>query len=136
MHLLRVLQSTCHRRLVVLTAREIDLFTCSREPRAAPYGGYWWQQNFDQIGYTRNLVTNVQNPVIGGAMANTFLLADGLGIGTSLCEPDMVGTVKRIKVKEEQGCELILPSDAVTAPALEAGIDTGLWASTRCLLIR
>ena len=107
-----------------LMAREIDSLSRALEnparPLTAVIGG---SKISTKLGILENLVTNVQNLVIGGAMANTFLLADGLGIGTSLCEPDMVGTVKRIRVKaEEQGCELILPSDAVTAPALEAGI--------------
>ncbi len=107
-----------------LMALEIDALSRALEnparPLTAVIGG---SKISTKLGLLENLVTNVQNLVIGGAMANTFLLANDVGIGTSLCEPDMLGTVKRIQVKaKEQGCELILPSDAVTAPALEAGI--------------
>lgn len=109
-----------------LMAREIDALSGALEnparPLTAVIGG---SKISTKLGVLENLVTNVQNLVIGGAMANTFFLANGLGIGMSLCEPNMVDTVKRIQAEAAaQGCKLMLPSDAVTAPALEAGIVT------------
>ena len=107
-----------------LMAREIDALSAALEnparPLTAVIGG---SKISTKLGVLENLVTNVQNLVIGGAMANTFFLADGLDVGSSLCEPDMADTVKRIQAEAlAQGCELILPSDVVTAPALDAGI--------------
>lgn len=63
-----------------------------------------------------NLVTKVDALVIGGGMANTFLHAQGVGIGKSLAEKDMADTARRILDKAEQkSCAIILPVDAVVA---------------------
>lgn len=61
-----------------------------------------------------NLCSKVDTLVIGGAMANTFLLAQGKSIGTSLHEPDLVQTAKRILAHaQELGCTIVLPQDVV-----------------------
>lgn len=61
-----------------------------------------------------NLCSKVDTLVIGGAMANTFLLAQGKSIGTSLHEPDLVATAKRILAHaQELGCKIVLPQDVV-----------------------
>lgn len=61
-----------------------------------------------------NLCGKVDTLVIGGAMANTFLLAQGKAIGQSLHEPDLVATAMRILVHaEELGCRILLPRDVV-----------------------
>lgn len=61
-----------------------------------------------------HLCSKVDTLVIGGAMANTFLLAQGKSIGTSLHEPNLVDTAKRILAHAQtQGCEIVLPSDVV-----------------------
>ncbi len=63
-----------------------------------------------------NLIGKVQGLVIGGAMANTFLHAQGLSVGKSLVEKDMAGTARRIMEKaESKGCTIILPVDAIVA---------------------
>ena len=49
-----------------------------------------------KLALLENLVTKVNGLVLGGGMANTFLLAEGKSIGASLAEPAMVGTAKRI----------------------------------------
>ena len=55
-------------------------------------------------------------------MANTFLLADGISIGASLAEPDMVETARRIKdVAKAHDCTLILPVDVVVASEFKLG---------------
>jgi len=109
-----------------LMAREIEALSGALEnperPLTAVIGG---SKISTKLGVLENLVTRVQHLVIGGAMANTFLYADGLDVGASLCEPDMADTVKRIQAEAKvHGCNIVLPTDVVTAPALEAGIVT------------
>lgn len=68
-----------------------------------------------------NLIAKVDALVIGGAMANTFLFAQGVDIGMSLAEKDMAATALRILAKaEEASCAVILPVDAVVAFHFEA----------------
>ena len=63
-----------------------------------------------------NLIAKVEALVIGGGMANTFLHAQGVGIGKSLAEKEMSDTARRILDKTEaKGCAIILPVDAVVA---------------------
>jgi phosphoglycerate kinase len=63
-----------------------------------------------------NLISKVQALVIGGAMANTFLFAQGVKIGKSLAEKDMAETARRILAKaDDLNCAIILPVDAVVA---------------------
>ncbi len=75
-----------------------------------------------KIDLLENLVAKVDILVIGGGMANTFLAAQGIGVGKSLCEHDLAETAKRIMVKaEEAGCRIVLPVDAVVAREFKAG---------------
>ena len=68
-----------------------------------------------------NLISRVEALVIGGAMANTFLHAQGLGVGKSLVEKDMADTARRILDKAENGnCAIILPVDAIVASHFQA----------------
>src|SRR3546814_8269977 len=58
-------------------------------------------------------------------MANTFLNAMGVAIGGSLCEHDMADTARAILAKaKEEGCDVVLPVDAVVAPKLAPGVKT------------
>jgi phosphoglycerate kinase len=67
-------------------------------------------------------VERVDALVIGGGMANTFLLADGVAIGTSLAEPDLVDTARRIAAAADRaGHEIVLPVDVVVAAAFRQG---------------
>lgn len=67
----------------------------------------------------------VDRLAIGGAMANTFLFAQGRPVGRSLCEPDLVQTARDILYHAaDRGCSIILPDDAVTAEKLEPGVMT------------
>ncbi len=71
------------------------------------------------------IASKVDGLAIGGAMANTFLFAQGRPVGRSLCEPDLVGTARQILYKAaDRGCSIILPDDAVTAEKLEPGVVT------------
>jgi phosphoglycerate kinase len=67
----------------------------------------------------------VDKLAIGGAMANTFLFAQGRPVGRSLCERDMADTAHQILAEaERRGCDIILPDDAVTAEELKPGVVT------------
>ena len=75
----------------------------------------------------------VDRLAIGGAMANTFLYAQGRPVGRSLCEQDLADTARAILAEaQERGCEIILPEDAVTAEKLEPGVLTRTVGSTPC----
>jgi phosphoglycerate kinase len=68
-----------------------------------------------------NLVGRVEALVIGGAMANTFLHAQGIKVGKSLVEKDIADTARRILDKaESRHCAVILPVDAIVAFHFEA----------------
>ena len=80
-----------------------------------------------------NLVEKVDHLVIGGGMANTFLAAQGLGVGTSLCEHNMAETARQIMAKAQaMGCEILLPTDVVVARAFEAHAENSTVAATHC----
>src|SRR6202163_2195573 len=69
-----------------------------------------------KIELLENLVSKVDAMVIGGGMANTFLHAQGVGIGKSLAEKDLAATALRIIDKADAAnCAIILPVDAVVA---------------------
>src|SRR5579863_8220568 len=71
------------------------------------------------------MLQKVQVLVIGGAMANTLLLAQGRQVGRSLVERDMLVAAREILAKaREASCELVLPIDAVVANALKEGVPT------------
>ena len=74
-----------------------------------------------KLDLLENLITRVQALVIGGAMANTFLHAQGVNVQRSLAEKDMANTARRILGKaEDAGCTIILPVDAIIAFHFEA----------------
>jgi len=84
-----------------------------QKPVIAVVGGAKVSSKIDLL---QNLVTKVDALVIGGAMANTFLLAEGIGVGKSLAEQDMGDTVNVILAKAEKAnCAIIVPVDAVVA---------------------
>ena len=68
-----------------------------------------------------NLLDKVDALIIGGAMANTFLLAQGKKVGKSLAEADLVGTARDIMDKAKAAKrEIVLPVDVVVAEKFEA----------------
>lgn len=74
-----------------------------------------------KIDLLENLVSKVDALVIGGGMANTFLHAQGVNVGKSLCEKDLAPTAQRILEKAESAnCAIILPVDAIVAYHFEA----------------
>ena len=77
-----------------------------------------------KIDLLKNLVSKVDMLVIGGGMANTFLFARGYSVGKSLCERDLVDTVKEIEANANaSGCQILLPADVVAAKEFKAHAD-------------
>ena len=63
-----------------------------------------------------NLVDKVDQLIVGGGLANTFIAAAGLPVGKSLCEPDLLDTARKIVADAKaRGADIPLPSDVVTA---------------------
>jgi phosphoglycerate kinase len=90
-----------------------------RRPVAAVVGG---AKVSTKIPVLTNLSAKVDRLIIGGGMANTFLLAGGVEIGKSLAEPDLVATAKEIMhAAKARHCEIVLPQDVVVAERFEAG---------------
>lgn len=85
-------------------------------PVMAIVGGAKVSTKLELLG---NLVSKVDVLVIGGGMANTFLSARGLDVGTSLCEHDLVATAREI-VAKAAGCEIMLPIDVLAAKEFKA----------------
>ena len=84
-----------------------------KRPVVAIVGGAKVSTKLDLL---ENLITKVQGLVIGGAMANTFLHAQGMNVGKSLVEKDLADTARRILDKAERAsCAIILPVDATVA---------------------
>ncbi|SEK38175.1 phosphoglycerate kinase [Pacificibacter marinus] len=95
-----------------LSALEAALARPER-PVVAVVGGAKVSTKLELLG---NLVRKVDYLVIGGGMANTFLAAQGIDVGKSLCEHDLADTARDILKKAgEAGCEIILPTDVVIA---------------------
>jgi phosphoglycerate kinase len=91
-------------------------------PVIAIVGGAKVSTKLDLLG---NLSRKVDMLAIGGAMANTFLHALGRQVGNSLCEHDMADTARAVLAQAKaQGCEIVLPTDAVVAAQLKAGAPT------------
>ena len=90
-------------------------------PAAALVGG---AKVSTKITVLENLLPVVDQIIVGGGMANTFLLALGYDVGKSLAEPDFVDMAKTIMAKaEENNCEIVLPSDATCAKEFKAGAE-------------
>ena len=88
-------------------------------PVVAVVGGAKVSTKLDLLG---NLVTKVDHLVIGGGMANTFLVAQGVEVGKSLAERDMAATALEIIGKAKAaGCTIHLPVDVVVAREFKAG---------------
>jgi phosphoglycerate kinase len=89
-----------------------------QRPVAAIVGGAKISTKLELLG---NLMSKVNFLVIGGAMANTFLAAQGKPIGKSLSENDMLDTARGIlREAKVKGCELVLPVDVVVAEKFAA----------------
>ncbi|MBY0086960.1 phosphoglycerate kinase [Brevibacillus sp. M2.1A] len=75
----------------------------------------------DKIAVIENLLTKVDHLIIGGGMANTFLKAQGYGIGASLCEDDKLDLARTLMDQaKERGVQLLMPVDVVVADRFAA----------------
>ncbi|GGD50020.1 phosphoglycerate kinase [Erythrobacter arachoides] len=87
-------------------------------PVAAVVGG---AKVSTKLAVLEHLVEKVQHLIIGGGMANTFLAANGIAVGKSLCEHDLTDTVRRIiAAADAAGCTVHLPYDVVVAKEFAA----------------
>ncbi len=77
-----------------------------------------------KLNVLNNLVEKVDYLVLGGGMANTFLNAQGLDVGGSLCEKDMAAEAQAIMKKADaSGCEIILPVDCVVVRDIQVNAE-------------
>ncbi|MDG1519458.1 MAG: phosphoglycerate kinase [Yoonia sp.] len=130
-HAIATLRPSCAGRLMAqeLSALEAALGMPKR-PVVAVVGGAKVSTKLDLLG---NLVGKVDHLVIGGGMANTFLAAQGINVGNSLCEHDLADTARDILAKAETaGCEIILPRDIVVAHEFKACAENETLAPDAC----
>jgi phosphoglycerate kinase len=91
-----------------------------KRPVLALIGGAKVSTKLDLL---RFIISKVDMLAVGGAMANTFLFAEGREIGRSLCEHNMADSARQIQaLARERNCRMVLPEDVVVAPALEHGV--------------
>ena len=105
-----------------LLAKEMDYFNRAirnpERPFAAVVGG---AKVSSKLAALENMLERVDTMVIGGAMANTFLKSQGIDVGASLVEEDLLETsVTLITRAKERGVHLFLPVDAVAAETFDA----------------
>ena len=88
-----------------------DALETPKKPVIAIVGG---SKISTKLSVLNNLVKKVDYLFLGGGMANTFLVAQGVEVGKSLCERDMVDEAKTImQTAKDAGCEIVLPIDRV-----------------------
>jgi phosphoglycerate kinase len=101
-----------------------------RRPVCAVVGGAKVSSKLDLLG---NLVGRVDKLIIGGGMANTFLHAQGIKVGKSLCEKDLAPTALDILAKAKAAkCKVLLPVDAVVAGEFKANARHQVVDVTAC----
>jgi phosphoglycerate kinase len=109
----------------LLMEREIralsSLLEKPKRPFAAILGG---AKVSDKIGVIDHLLTRIDLLILGGGMANTFLLAQGKSVGKSLAEHDRVDDARRIlAAAEKAGIQVLLPVDVVIAKEVTRGTE-------------
>ena len=109
----------------LLMEREVEMLSklleAPERPFAAILGG---AKVSDKIGVIDRLLTMVDMLILGGGMANTFLLAQGKPIGKSLAEPDRVDDARRIlAAAEANGVRVVLPVDVIIAKEVTRGTE-------------
>ena len=99
-------------------------------PVVAVVGGAKVSTKLDLLS---NLIEKVDVLVIGGGMANTFLAAQGIDVGKSLCEHDLTDTASAIMTKASGlSCEILLPADVVVAREFKAHAPNQTVAANAC----
>jgi phosphoglycerate kinase len=88
-------------------------------------------QGQHQAHHPASLASNVDQLIVGGGIANTFMLAAGLKIGKSLAEPDLLDQAKAvIEAMKARGAEVPIPTDVVTAKTFAADAPATVKAAT------
>ncbi len=105
-----------------LLAAEMDAIsqalTAPKRPLVAIVAG---SKVSTKLTILKSLANNVDQLIVGGGIANTFMLAAGLKIGKSLAEPDLLAEAKAvIEVMAARGAEVPIPVDVVTAKEFKA----------------
>ncbi|MBO4368612.1 MAG: phosphoglycerate kinase [Desulfovibrio sp.] len=106
-----------------LMVNEVEAFakvlSNPKRPLAAIIGG---AKVSTKLGVLTNLLEKVDILIVGGGIANTFLAAQGIAVGTSLYEPDLLEEAKKIlALAKSKNVTLPLPVDVVTAKEFAAG---------------
>jgi len=115
-----------------LLAAEIDAITKAlanpKRPLAAIVAG---SKVSTKLTILQSLARNVDQLIVGGGIANTFMLAAGLKIGKSLAEADLVGEARAvIEAMKARGAEVPIPTDVVTAKTFAADAPATVKAAT------
>ena len=106
----------------LLVSAEVEVLKKLTEYPVRPYGVVLGGAKVsDKLAVIENLLGKVDVLAIGGGMLFTFLKAEGKEIGKSLCEDEMLDTVKGLlATAEKNGVKLLLPTDIVVAPEFAA----------------
>jgi phosphoglycerate kinase len=109
----------------LLMEREIEVLSQLLENPARPFAAILGGAKVsDKIKILEHLISKVDILVVGGGMANTFLLAQGKTVGKSLAEHDRVDDARRILAAAEgRGVPVILPTDVVIAKEVTRGTE-------------
>jgi phosphoglycerate kinase len=102
----------------LLIDAEVEVLKKLTENPQRPYGVVLGGAKVsDKLAVIENLIGKVDLIAIGGGMLFTFLKAQGKEVGKSLCEDEMLETVKSLmNVAQEKGVKILLPTDVVVAP--------------------
>lgn len=122
---------SCAGRLMEAELRALESALATPErPVIAVVGGAKVSSKLDLLS---NLVEKVDMLVIGGGMANTFLAAQGIDVGKSLCEHDLADTALSILAKAKTtNCEILLPEDVVVAREFKADAASETVSADAC----
>jgi phosphoglycerate kinase len=105
----------------LLMQAELDaLETLTAKPKSPYVCAIGGSKVSDKVRVFTSLIDKVDAFVIGGGMANTFLAAQGVAVGSSLCEANLEPAKDILRLAESKGVTLYLPIDAVTSPAFDA----------------
>lgn len=116
----------------LLMEREIETLTHLREGPQSPYvavlGG---AKISDKLAVCRELLNKVDALILGGGLANTFLLCLGYSVGKSLVEPEMIPEVRSVIAEAgSKDVDLLMPLDVVVAEVISPGAETRVVSSS------